>query len=48
MGGGGNDVLKCTNTNEIQKLFAGYQKLAKLGKHYVIFFPMHVKIYAVL
>ncbi len=32
MGGGGNDVLKCHNTNEIQILFAGYQKPAKLEK----------------
>ena len=32
MGGGGNDAVKNTNTNEIQILFAGYQKPAKLGK----------------
>ncbi len=30
MGGGGNDAVK--NTYEIQILFAGYQKWAKLGK----------------
>jgi hypothetical protein len=39
LGGGGNDVVKNTNTNEIQILFAGYQKPAKLGKVlYFIFF----------
>jgi hypothetical protein len=32
LGGGGNDAVKNTNTNEIQILFAGYQKPAKLGK----------------
>ena len=32
MGGGGNDAVKNTNTNEIQILFAGYHKPAKLGK----------------
>jgi hypothetical protein len=32
MGGGGNDVVKSTNINEIQILFAGYQKPAKTGK----------------
>jgi hypothetical protein len=34
MGGGGNDVVKSTNTNEIQILSAGYQKPAKTGKKY--------------
>jgi hypothetical protein len=33
LGGGGNDAVKNTNTNEIQILFAGYHKPAKLGKH---------------
>jgi hypothetical protein len=28
--GGGNNVLKCHNTYEIQMIFAGYQKPAKL------------------
>ncbi len=32
MGGGGNDVVKSTNTYEIQILSAGYQKPAKTGK----------------
>ncbi len=32
MGGGGNDVVKSTNTNEIQILSAGYQKPAKTEK----------------
>jgi hypothetical protein len=32
LGGGGNDAVKNTNTNEIQILFAGYQKPAKLGR----------------
>jgi hypothetical protein len=32
LGGGGNDAVKNTNTNEIQILFAGYHKPAKLGK----------------
>ncbi len=32
MGGGGNDVVKSTNTNEIQILSAGYQKPAKTAK----------------
>jgi hypothetical protein len=32
LGGGGKDAVKNTNTNEIQILFAGYQKPAKLGK----------------
>jgi len=32
LGGGGNDVVKITNTNEIQILSAGYQKPAKTGK----------------
>jgi hypothetical protein len=32
LGGGGNDAVKSTNTNEIQILFAGYHKPAKLGK----------------
>jgi hypothetical protein len=31
LGGGGNDAVKNTNTNEIQILFAGYHKPAKLG-----------------
>ncbi len=31
-GEGGNDAVKNTNTNEIQILFAGYEKPAKLGK----------------
>ncbi len=31
-GGGGNDAVKNTNANEIQMLFAGYQKPAKLRK----------------
>ncbi len=37
MGGVGNDVVKSTNINEIQKLSAGYQKPAKTGKN---FFPL--------
>jgi hypothetical protein len=32
LGGGDNDAVKNTNTNEIQILFAGYHKPAKLGK----------------
>jgi hypothetical protein len=32
MGGGGNDVVKSTNTYEIQILSAGYQKPGKTGK----------------
>jgi hypothetical protein len=32
LGGGGNDAVKNTNTNEIQILFAGYHKPEKLGK----------------
>jgi hypothetical protein len=36
LGGGGNDAVKNTNTNEIQILFAGYQKPAKLGKNFFI------------
>ncbi len=32
MGGGGNEAVKNTNTNEIQILFEGYHKPAKLGK----------------
>jgi hypothetical protein len=32
LGGGGNDAVKNTNTNEIQILFAGYHEPAKLGK----------------
>jgi hypothetical protein len=35
LGGGGNDAVKNTNTNEIQILFAGYHKPAKLGKYYL-------------
>jgi hypothetical protein len=35
MGGGGNDVVKSTNTYEIQILSAGYQKPAKTGKRYL-------------
>jgi hypothetical protein len=35
LGGGGNDAVKNTNTNEIQILFAGYQKPAKLGKIFI-------------
>jgi hypothetical protein len=37
MGGGGNDVVKNTNTNEIQILSAGYQKPTKTGKNLNIF-----------
>jgi hypothetical protein len=36
LGGGGNDAVKNTNTNEIQILFAGYQKPAKLGKQFTV------------
>jgi hypothetical protein len=35
LGGGGNDAVKNTNTNEIQILFAGYHKPAKLGKNFL-------------
>jgi hypothetical protein len=36
LGGGGNDAVKNTNINEIQILFAGYHKPAKLGKPFAI------------
>ena len=42
LGGGGNDAVKNTNTNEIQILFAGYQKPAKLGKN------IFVKVFVVV
>jgi hypothetical protein len=35
LGGGGNDAVKNTNTNEIQILFTGYQKPAKLKKNFL-------------
>ncbi len=35
MGGGGNHVVKSTNTYEIQIVSAGYQKPAKTGKNEV-------------
>jgi hypothetical protein len=44
LGGGGNDAVKNTNTNEIQILFAGYHKPAKLGN----FFPAIFETFKVL
>jgi hypothetical protein len=45
LGGGGNDAVKNTNTNEIQILFAGYQKPAKLEKIYLaIYFYFEITL----